>query len=120
MSVVLEQFWMSGAWGGGDTTAPGAITVTNVTTSKLSRVIGKDSTDVTFTADEAFVEYMLRKVAADTDTSLMGTLIEQATVASRTSHTTTLTDDEVIAAGASEGNNLVKVFVRDAAGNWSS
>jgi hypothetical protein len=37
-----------------------------------------------------------------------------------TSYTTTITDDELIAAAAIEGNNLLKVFVKDAAGNWST
>jgi len=36
-----------------------------------------------------------------------------------TQFTATLTDDELVAAGAVEGNNVLKVFVKDAAGNWS-
>ena len=104
----------------GDTTAPGNINVTGVTATKMSRVTGKDAIDATFTADEAFVEYMIRKVSAAGDTRLMGTLVEQATVASRTSHTTTITDDELVAATGAEGTNLLKVFVKDAAGNWST
>lgn len=37
-----------------------------------------------------------------------------------TSFTTTITDDELVAGGGVEGNNLLKVFVKDAAGNWST
>ena len=79
----------SGAWSlllydrgavGGDVTAPGNINVTNITASKVSRVVGKDLTDITFSADEAFVEYMIRKVALATDPFTSGTLIEQAVI----------------------------------------
>jgi hypothetical protein len=37
-----------------------------------------------------------------------------------TEYTVTITDDEFVAGGGVEGNNLVKVFVKDAAGNWST
>jgi hypothetical protein len=105
---------------GGDTTPPGTINVTGVTATKMSRVVGKDAIDATFTADEAFVEYMIRKVANAADTRTMGTLIEQTTVSSRSSHTATITDDELVAGAGAEGTNLLKVFVKDAAGNWSA
>jgi hypothetical protein len=60
-----------------DTTPPGNINVTSVTVTKISRIAGKDVFNVTFTADEPFVEYQIRKVSSTTDTRLMGTLIEQ-------------------------------------------
>ena len=68
----------SNLFSGSDTTPPGSINVTNVTLTRISRVVGKDATQITFTADEAFVEYMIRKVASASDTRLQGTLVEQA------------------------------------------
>jgi hypothetical protein len=103
---------------GGDVTAP-VVQTTSATRTRLSRQAGVDSTDVTITAGEAFVEYQLRAVPATTSTRTEGTLIETATVTSRTSHTTTVTDDELVAAGLT-GTILVKSFVRDTAGNWSA
>jgi len=104
----------------GDTSPPGNINITTITATKISRVVGKDATDVTFSADEAFVEYEIRIVPLSTSTRSEGTQVETATVTSRTSHTITLTDDELVAAAAAEGSNLCKVFVKDAAGNWST
>jgi hypothetical protein len=34
-------------------------------------------------------------------------------------YTATVTDDEVVAADAADGSKIIKIFVRDAAGNWS-
>jgi hypothetical protein len=104
----------------GDTTPPGAINVTVQTVSKISQVAGKDSTDITFTANENFVEYQIRRVSSGADNVAMGTLVEGTTVTARGEHTVTITDDELIAASGSEGSNLLKVFVKDAAGNWST
>jgi hypothetical protein len=104
---------------GGDTTAP-VINVSGVTATRVSRVAGKDATDVSWTTDEAFVEYEIRKVGNASDGRGAGTQVETATVTSRSSHTVTITDDELVAASAVEGSNLLKVFVKDAAGNWST
>jgi len=117
-ALAARHFWLAG-WGG-DTVAPGAITITDVTASKISRVAGKDALDVSFTADEAFVEYQLRRVTAESDPIGSGTLVEQATVSARTAHSATITDDELLAAAGTEGTNVLKVFVKDAAGNWSA
>ena len=63
---------------GADTTPPGNINVTSITATKISRVVGMDSTQITFTADEAFVEYQIRIVSSPTDPITAGTLVEQA------------------------------------------
>lgn len=115
-SIVAVAFRHAAA---SDTVPPGNVQSSAVA-QRISRVAGRDASDITFTADEAFVEYMLRRVNNASDINTQGTLIEQAAVASRTSHTVTLTDDELVAAGGAEGPNLVKAFVRDAAGNWST
>ncbi len=102
-----------------DTTAPAA-TVTVVDATRISRISGKDVTNVTFTTDEDFVEYEVRIVASSGDGRGTGTQVETATVSARSSHTIAITDDEFVAASASEGTNIVKIFVKDQSGNWSA
>jgi hypothetical protein len=87
----------------------------------MSRVPGFDATDIIFQSDEAFVEYQIR-VVPDADALVTdGSLVEQASGSWNAfqSVTVTLTDDELVAAQAVEGDNMIKIFVRDAAGNWS-
>lgn len=116
--VGLDDFYSGDYTAVADTTPP-IPNVTSVATTKISRVVGKDAANVTFTADENFVEYEVRRVPLTTS-GRVGTLIETAVVSARTSHTITITDDELIAASGTEGSNLLKVFVKDAAGNWST
>lgn len=104
---------------GTDVTAP-VSTVTSVDVTKISRIAGKDAATVAFTTDEDFTEYEARVVSSGGAGRGTGTQIETATVTARSSHTITITDDEFVAASASEGTNIVKLFVKDAAGNWSS
>jgi hypothetical protein len=105
--------------GGADTTAP-TTTFGSQTVTKISRITGKDSVNITITTNEPFVEYELRLVASESSTRASGTQIETAVVSSRSSHTVTVTDDELVAAGAVEGLNRIKAFTKDAAGNWST
>lgn len=102
-----------------DTTAP-IPTVITVDATKISRVSGKDAVNVTFTTDEDFVEYEVRRVSSGSDPRAAGNQVETAAVSSRTSHSVVITDDELIAAAAIEGSNTLKIFVKDLAGNWSS
>lgn len=107
---------------GGDTTAP----IPNVTVqpnkTKISRVSGQDVTSFTIQSDEAYTEYKIKKVASDTDDNTLGTLIETATGSwpANTDHVLDLTDDEIVNAGLSDGTHMIKIFVKDAAGNWSA
>jgi hypothetical protein len=102
-----------------DTTPP-ITTLGTPTRTTISRVPPYDFSDVTIAANEPFVEYMLRRVPAETSTRIEGGLIETAVVAATTSLTATITDDELVAAGATEGPNWVKGFTKDSAGNWST
>jgi hypothetical protein len=102
-----------------DTTAP-IPTVTVVDVTKISRVIGKDVINVTFTTDEAFVEYEIRRVSSGSDSQAAGNQVETAVVSSRTSHSTAITDDELVAAAAVEGSNTLKCLSRMLPDNWST
>jgi hypothetical protein len=104
---------------GADTTAP----VPSVSPSKtrISRVTGFDTTVLTITADEPVIEYQIRRVSAGAQAITDGQLIEQNTMTATTSFSPDVTDDELVAAigSATDGNYLIKVFVKDVAGNWS-
>lgn len=118
-SVEVADAWVELPPPGSDLTPPTPI-VTLQSATKISRVVGKDSIDVTFTTDEEYVEYMVRIVSSPDDVYLAGSLVEAAVVAARTSDTIQITDDELIAAAAIEGSNTLKIFVKDVAGNWST
>lgn len=111
MSVVWEDFWLSNTWGVGDTTAPLSVFVSSVN-RKISRVAGsgKESTVVTFHANEAWSRVEIRSG---------GVLIKGVDVGSwpgDSDYTVTIFGSEMV----QEGNNLMKIFVRDIAGNWSA
>ncbi len=87
---------------------------------KLSRQIGKDVTTFTFTVTEDYLEYQLRAVPSETSPVTAGSLLESGGSGSAgVGRDVDVTDDELVAAGLSEGNHVIKVFARDAAGNWS-
>lgn len=103
-----------------DTTPP-ISNITSTTNTKISA--HSDSVDVTWTSDEDFVSYQLRVVPLTTSAYTEGTLIEQdqnpaAGGTAATPYTSTITYPEITA--AAPGGGIVKLFTRDAAGNWSS
>jgi hypothetical protein len=114
--LVDEWFWFASST---DTTAPTA-NLGTPTRTKISRVVGRDLTTFDITSDEAFVEYQLRVVPLSSSARNEGTLLEGSTISSTSSFSVDISDDELIAAGGLEGNNVIKAFVKDAAGNWSS
>lgn len=102
-----------------DTTAPN---VTNFSFSRyrISQQAGANDFDATITADEEFVEYQIEKVADVADARGSGTLIESGVIAATTSHIATITSAELDTAGITEGTHQLKVWVKDAAENWST
>jgi hypothetical protein len=106
-----------------DTTPPVPDVLSN-SAARISSQAGKDSTTVVWESSEDFTHYMLRAVPDAGSAYTAGTLIEQDQNPSSggtagTDYTSTITDDELIAAGLS-GSILVKLFTQDAAGNWST
>lgn len=102
-----------------DTVAPIA-TITSVQRSKISDKTGVNSTDINFTVNEPFNAYEVRLVSSTGAQKNTGTLIESGGAgAAGTPITVTITYAEAVAAGALEGNNIIKIFVQDVAGNWS-
>lgn len=118
-----DDFWFATV-GGEDTTAP-VITFVSQTRAKISRVVGSDATDIVWSSGENFTEYQLRVVPANTSIVSQGTLIEQnqnpaAGGTASIQYTSTITDDELVAASAAEGTNIIKIFAKDSSGNWST
>lgn len=77
---------------------------------------------IVFQVGEAYVEYMVRVVPATSSLYDAGTLVEGTTGswAANTNQTITITDDELVAASAADGDKIVKIFAKDSSGNWSS
>lgn len=118
MSAVIDSFWLSGTWSS-DTIAP-TLTVGIPSAAKMSRVPGKDSIDIPWSVNEDFQAYKVKIVPADNSIHTEGTLIESGGAGTAGNiYTATITDDEFVAAGAT-GAHIVKLFVQDAAGNWST
>lgn len=110
-----------------DTLAP-IPDITVVSAAKISKVVGKDETEITWEADIEIAEYKVKVVPATGSTHTQGTQVPTTagslnvaatgTVAAETPVTTTIKGADLETAGA-EGDNIVKVFARTAAGNWS-
>lgn len=116
----LSSIWVSIPYDTSSDTTPPTV---NITTSnaKISRIVGKDAYSISFTLSESCQAYEFRRVAAAGDSRASGTLIgSQRTGTYSGTINDTITDDELVAAGAVEGANLVKVFAQDTAGNWST
>lgn len=104
-----------------DTTAPTVTITAGPTRTRMSRQAGADSTDITFESNEAFTAYQVRVVPNSGSAQSAGTLLESGGAgAANTPVVVTVTDDELVAASAVEGSNVLKVFTQDAAGNWSA
>lgn len=104
-----------------DTTAPISALVSE-TSTKVSAITGANTTDVTWNVNETAQAWQFRVVPSNASVVTAGALIKQATgvsIPASTNQVTTITEAELIAASAVEGNNIVKLFTQDVAGNWS-
>lgn len=112
-----------------DTSLP-TVTVTTPDVSKVSKVAGKDTFSFTFSSNEAFSEYKVKLVGATGATENTGTLIPTTGGSTNTSGSGSFTSGQVVtvtvkgldleSAGATtDGQKIVKIFVKDASGQWS-
>lgn len=102
---------------------PPIITVVSQSRQKISRVPagGRDVSDIVFTANENLQAWKVKIVSSTAATHGEGTLIEAGgPVTAGQQIAFDVTDDELVAAAAVEGTNLIKLFGQDAAGNWSA
>lgn len=110
-------------------TAAAVVTVTGPDVSTVSTVDGYDECAFSFSADSDFVEYMVRVVPAESSVHTAGAQIgtEGGSVnmsgtgdyPAATAVSCVITGADLQAASSGDGVKTVKVFVRDAVGNWS-
>lgn len=115
-----------------DTTNP-TVTVSNISRTSLSDQTGADSMTFDFTTDESFIEYKVMKVSSNTDEQDAGTNVQIATTngsinmtgtgtfAASTAITCTINvADFSTAVSDTDGDYIIKVFVKDDSNNWST
>ena len=113
-----------------DTNIP-TVTVTNPDVAKISKVAGKDTFSFNFSASEAFTEYKVKLVGSTGATQDTGTQIPMTNKSVNTSGTGAFTEATVttvtikgadleLAGATSDGQKIIKVFVKDTSGLWSA
>lgn len=79
-----------------------------------------DTDDVVFSVDQDYQAYQVRVVSSSAATVSQGTLVESGTGGTAdVQKTITITRDELVAASAVEGSNMVKIFAQGPTGIWS-
>ena len=112
-----------------DTSVPVA-TITGPDVSKISKIASKDTAAFSFSVDTAFVEYKVKVVPSSSSLHDAGSQIPTTAGSTNMSGTAgnypantpiscTIKGADLETASAGDGAKIVKVFVKDAAGNWS-
>lgn len=111
-----------------DTAVP-VVTITGPDKSKISKVENFNVAAISFTCDVDFVEYKVKVVPATTSLQDAGVVIGTTNGSTNMSGTGEYPDAKAIdctingadleAASAGDGEKIIKVFVRNAAGTWS-
>src|SRR5690606_23430723 len=118
-SVVVDDITL-------DTSIP-TVTVTQPDVSKISKQEGKDTASFTFQSNEGFTEYKVKLVGSTGSTHDTGTLIPSTNGSVNTSGTGSFTSSTVttvtikgadleLAGATSDGQKIIKVFVKDESG----
>lgn len=111
-----------------DTTKP-AVTITGPDVSTVSKLSGFNTVSFSFVSDSPFTEYKVKVVPATSSINSAGTAIgitngstnmaATGSFAASTAIQCTINGSDLAAASSGDGVKIVKVFVKDAAGNWS-
>jgi hypothetical protein len=112
-----------------DMTLP-TVTISGPDVSKISKQTGKNTSSFSFQSDVAFVEYKIKVVSASGADQSTGTLIPTTAGSTNMSATgsfsantpinCTIKGADLESASAGDGSKIIKIFVKDGAGNWSS
>lgn len=113
-----------------DTAVP-TVTVTGPDKSTISKVVGFDMAVINFMSDIAFEEYKVCVVPATSSTQESGTQIPTTNGSVNTSGSAggyeadtnievKINGSDLEAASSGDGVKIVKVFVKNAAGTWST
>lgn len=111
-----------------DTTAA-VVTITGPDVSTISKVNGYNVATFSFSADTEFVSYQVRVVPTSGSAHDAGVVIGTANgsentsgtdvIAANTAVTVKINGADLEAASSGDGAKIIKVFVKDAGGNWS-
>lgn len=113
-----------------DTAVP-TVTITGPDVTVISKVTGFDECAFSFMSDVAFDEYVVKVVPSNTSLHTAGTQIPSTAGSTHmsgaaggypadTAISCTIKGADLETASAGDGAKIVKVFVRNAAGNWST
>ena len=113
-----------------DTTVP-VVAVGAPSQPKISKVVGFDTATATFQSDSPFEEYEVRVVPTSGSARTEGAVIPTTAGSINTSGNAgsypaatniqiTIKGADLEAAAPGDGTKVIKVFVRDTAGNWST
>jgi len=113
-----------------DTKIP-TVSVTNTDVDKVSKIAGKDIFSFSFSADKDIQEYKVKLVGVTNATHDTGTSIPTTNGSINTSGVLTVSEGQVTtvtiksidletAGATTDGQKIVKVFVKDLLGNWSA
>jgi hypothetical protein len=101
-----------------DTTPPVTVFVSE-TKTRISAVSGFNSTDVTWSVDEACQAWQIREVANATDLiGAAGQLVASGGAVPASTNQVTNIASSALSAG--DGTRLLKIFAQDLAGNWTT
>lgn len=114
-----------------DSTLPVVTVNTGPTAAKISEVAGFDRSSFAWSVDVGFEEYKVKVVAATSDPHTAGTQLPTTAGSTNvagaaggylaaTNITTEIDGTDLKTASAGDGDKIVKVFVREASGNWSA
>lgn len=106
------------------------ITVSSLDVSKVSKIAGKNSASFTFSANENFQQFKVKRVSATSAAENTGSLIPTTNGSINTSGTAGYTSGQVITvtingadlelAGGVQGENFIKIFIMEEITNrWS-
>lgn len=112
-----------------DTKIP-TVTTTGTDVAKVSKVSGKDTFSFAFSSDKDINEYKVKLVGVVNATHDTGLTISTTNGSQNTSGSTLITTGQLttitikaadleVAGASTDGQKVVKVFVKDALGNWS-
>ena len=113
-----------------DTTVPVVTVQSGPTPAKISKQTGKRTSTIVWQSDSIYDEYKVKVVPATDSLHTAGTQIPTTGGSTNVSgstpdqpaatNVTTDIDGADLETAGAEGNNIVKVFVKDDAGNWST
>jgi hypothetical protein len=112
-----------------DTAVPVVTISAGPDVAKVSKIAGRDTATVTWSADSDYQDYVVKVVPNSSSDHNAGTAIPTAAGSTNVGGaagtaaaavTTAIHGADLEAASAGDGAKTVKVFVQDLAGNWST